>query len=250
MSREPAGDPVIERLLAAERDDPAPAASLARVWSRVSASVAPAAGLFAPLPPPRRTLSGAIRARPLAAVSAALLVGSMIGGSAVAWVTHGSLAAHAVAVTASAATASAATASASPLPMAAASQASEVLASAPVPAAPPPVAAVSAAPVSPAAHRNSVSGLSSLSEERALLDAARAALGAGDGERALAMTETHQRRFAHPQLAEEREAIAIQALVIAGRFGEARARAARFQEIAPDSLFAPAVLASLASIPR
>lgn len=113
------------------------------------------------------------------------------------------------------------------------------------------VAPAPAAPVSAAAiHRSGTPSVSSLSEERALLDGARVALGAGDGARALAITDAHQRRFAHPQLAEEREAIAIQALVIAGRFGDARARAARFQEGTPDSLFAPAVEASLASIPR
>jgi hypothetical protein len=246
MSREPAGDATIERLLAAERDDPAPPASLARVWSRVSASVAPAAGLFAPLPPPPRTPSGVIRAHPLAAVSAALILGSMIGGGAVEWVRRASLPAmHAVAV---AATSAAATLSALPTPPA--PQSSEV-ASVGVPAASVPVTPVAAAPVSaPAGHRSGTPGASSLSEERALLDRARAALGAGDGERALAMTEVHQHRFPRPQLAEEREAIAIQALVVAGRYGEARARAARFREIAPDSLFAPAVEASLASIPR
>jgi hypothetical protein len=141
--------------------------------------------------------------------------------------------------------------SATAMPIAPAPQGSETLASAPAPApsvreAPAPAARVSPPP----GHRSGVSGPSSLSEERALLDSARVALGAGDGERALAIAETHQRRFARPQLAEEREAIAIQALVVAGRFGEARARAVRFHENSPDSLFAPAVDASVASIPR
>lgn len=90
---------------------------------------------------------------------------------------------------------------------------------------------------------------SSLKDERALLDQARAALTQGDGASALVRTEEHARRFATPQLAEEREAIAIQALVVQGRFAEARDRAARFEAGTPDSLFRPAVEAALASIP-
>jgi hypothetical protein len=244
MSRESAGDPVIERLLAAERNDPAPPESLARVWSRVSASVAPAAGLFAPpLPPPLRTLSGAVRARPLGAIATAFLLGSMIGASAVPWAPRGWLRApHPGAV---------ATLAAAPLPGIAPASPSSEVATVSVPAASVRVAPVVVAPVSTAAvHRSGAPSVSSLSEERALLDGARAALGAGDGARALAITDTHQRRFARPQLAEEREAIAIQALVVAGRFDDARARAARFRDNSPDSLFAPAVEASLASIPR
>jgi hypothetical protein len=56
-------------------------------------------------------------------------------------------------------------------------------------------------------------------------------------------------RNATAQLGEEREAIAIQALVLVGRYAEARDRAALFEASSPDSLFRPAVEASLASIP-
>jgi hypothetical protein len=90
---------------------------------------------------------------------------------------------------------------------------------------------------------------STLSAERALLDQARAALTSGDGAKALSIAEEHRHRFPSAQLAEEREAIAIQALVATGRYDEARARAARFREAAPNSLFLPAIEASLASIP-
>jgi hypothetical protein len=89
----------------------------------------------------------------------------------------------------------------------------------------------------------------SLSEERALLDEARDALSQGEGERALTLTDEYARRFARPQLGEEREALAIQALVLAGRYVEARDRAARFEAVSPRSLFRPAVEASLSSIP-
>jgi hypothetical protein len=90
---------------------------------------------------------------------------------------------------------------------------------------------------------------SSLSAEQLLLDQARAALTAHEPERALALVSEHARRFPHPQLGEEREALAIQALAVEGRFDEARARAARFRASAPNSLFLPAVDATIASIP-
>jgi hypothetical protein len=90
---------------------------------------------------------------------------------------------------------------------------------------------------------------SSLSAEQLLLDQARAALTAGEPDRALALLSEHARRFSRPQLGEEREALAIQALAVEGRFDEARARAARFRASAPNSLFLPAVDATLASIP-
>ncbi len=90
---------------------------------------------------------------------------------------------------------------------------------------------------------------SSLSVEQLLLDQARAALTAHEPERTLALLSEHARRFSRPQLGEEREALAIQALAVEGRFDEARARGARFRASAPNSLFLPAVDATLASIP-
>jgi hypothetical protein len=101
----------------------------------------------------------------------------------------------------------------------------------------------------PAPARGAGRSPSSLKDERALLDQARSALTQGDGASALARTDEHARRFATPQLAEERETIAIQALVVQGRFADARDRAARFEAVTPDSLFRPAVEAVLASIP-
>jgi hypothetical protein len=86
---------------------------------------------------------------------------------------------------------------------------------------------------------------SELAEERALLDPARAALARGDAVSALAATRVHEQRFANGALTEEREAIGIQALVLEGRVAEARARAARFAEMHPDSLVLPAIQASL-----
>jgi hypothetical protein len=131
--------------------------------------------------------------------------------------------------------------------------ASSAAPTAPTPAAPLAVVDVAAEPVAPHASAPrpapGPSSISSLSAERATLDAARAALARNDGAGALALTEEHERVFAHPQLREEREAIAIQALVIEGRYDDARGRARRFRAASPDSLFLPAVDASLASIP-
>jgi hypothetical protein len=98
-----------------------------------------------------------------------------------------------------------------------------------------------AGPVAPAS--------SSLLDERMVLDKARTALAQNDSASALALTDAHVRKFAHPQLREEREAIAIQAMVLEGRYDEARERGSRFRAATPDSLFLPAVEASLASIP-
>lgn len=89
---------------------------------------------------------------------------------------------------------------------------------------------------------------SSLLAERAILDRARAALAQNDGALAIELTDEHAQRFARPQLREEREAIAIQALVVDGRYEQARERAKEFRAASPDSLFLPAVDASLASI--
>jgi hypothetical protein len=94
-----------------------------------------------------------------------------------------------------------------------------------------------------------VPSASSLLAEREILDRARDALAQRDGTQALALVEEHARAFPRPLLAEEREALAVQALVISGRSSEARARGAQFRATWPSSLFLPAVDASLESIP-
>jgi hypothetical protein len=89
----------------------------------------------------------------------------------------------------------------------------------------------------------------SLAAERALLDPARTALGRGDGASALDAVHKHEARFANGKLAEEREAIAVQALVVLHRADEARVRAARFQQRYPGSVLAPSVAAALETAP-
>lgn len=75
----------------------------------------------------------------------------------------------------------------------------------------------------------------SLARERNLLDMARTALSRGDTSSALSAVETHAKEFPRSQLAQEREVLAIQALVSAGRVPEARRRAAAFHTAFPKS---------------
>ncbi|AKV00021.1 hypothetical protein AKJ09_06684 [Labilithrix luteola] len=83
-----------------------------------------------------------------------------------------------------------------------------------------------------------------LAAERRLLAVARTALGRSNGADAMASCDEHARQFPKGELAEEREAIAIQALVQSQRVDEARARANRFRQSYPKSILLPAVLAS------
>ncbi len=80
-----------------------------------------------------------------------------------------------------------------------------------------------------------------LNAERRLLDVARGALERGEPAVALDATTKHQRLFPGGVLVQEREAMAIRALAMLGRFTEARARAARFRVRFPDSILWPAI---------
>jgi hypothetical protein len=110
----------------------------------------------------------------------------------------------------------------------------------------------SAAPARSAADRaNSGSGADSpsdLARERALLDIARADAAQGEPARVLAVVEQHRQRFPHGRLAEEREALAIRALLSLGRRPEAEARARAFRAAYPNS-FLTAVIDSALSAP-
>lgn len=93
------------------------------------------------------------------------------------------------------------------------------------------------------------SGASTFAAERALLDEARAALVEGDPRRALALLRRHRTRFARGALAEERDAMWIEALVAEYRYPEARAAAQAFRAHSPHSLFLPTVDSAVQSIP-
>jgi hypothetical protein len=88
-----------------------------------------------------------------------------------------------------------------------------------------------------------------LALEGRLIDTARAALAHGDFEASLAAVGRHAKAFPGGRLAEEREAIAVQALAGAGRTAEARARAQTFRKNYPQSLFVPLVDAAVGPNP-
>lgn len=70
--------------------------------------------------------------------------------------------------------------------------------------------------------------------ETSLLRSARHALATAPN-RTLSLTDEHLRRYPHGMLDQEREALAIEALVNLGRISEARARAQTFERAYPDS---------------
>src|SRR5207253_327159 len=80
-----------------------------------------------------------------------------------------------------------------------------------------------------------------LREERALIEGARRKLLAGEAAGALQLCNKHMSRFAKGQLAEEREVLAVQALVQSGANDAARARAAKFRARFPNSIQLPVV---------
>ncbi len=88
-----------------------------------------------------------------------------------------------------------------------------------------------------------------LAEERALLDLARSALEREDAASALAATDKHERAYANGILVQEREAMAIRALVMLGRAGEARARAVHFRKRFPDSVLLPTIESTIGLVP-
>lgn len=82
-------------------------------------------------------------------------------------------------------------------------------------------------------------GADDLAHERALVERARTALIRGEPTRALDALREHQRRHPRGQLAEERDALRIEALRAAGRATEARGEAEQFRRAHPESLHAP-----------
>jgi hypothetical protein len=88
-----------------------------------------------------------------------------------------------------------------------------------------------------------------LARERTLLDVARGALEREDGAAVLRATEQHQRTYPNGVLAQEREAMAVRALVMLGRGEEARARVARFRASFRDSVLLPTLTSAIGEEP-
>ncbi|MGO9830377.1 MAG: hypothetical protein ACLPJH_09565 [Myxococcaceae bacterium] len=112
----------------------------------------------------------------------------------------------------------------------------------------PPVPAAPAAPVAtalPAAVEAPPRELDALGEERALLDAARAAIAQGRLGQAQALLQQHAQQFPAGLLVEEREALTIRLLVRQGHRAEATRRAARFRKAHPHSIQQPNIDAAL-----
>jgi outer membrane protein assembly factor BamD (BamD/ComL family) len=87
-----------------------------------------------------------------------------------------------------------------------------------------------------------------LTRERELLESARHDMTEDRFEGALQKIERHLREYPSGRLAPEREALAVQALVVAGRYDDARRRGAEFAERFPRSMFRAAVESTLRSI--
>jgi hypothetical protein len=88
-----------------------------------------------------------------------------------------------------------------------------------------------------------------LARERQVIEKARSALARHDAAAALAAVDEHTKSFPHGQLVEMREALAVQALVDAGRGAEAKARAERFHRTFPSSMYSSVVDGAISSIP-
>jgi hypothetical protein len=113
-----------------------------------------------------------------------------------------------------------------------------------------PVASASPAPVPAVASAPAPSATSTqdgLRAERALLDVARGALERQDGAAALAATREHERRFPSGLLVQEREAMAVRALLLLGRRDEARARTDRFRARYAGSVLLPTLESAISA---
>jgi hypothetical protein len=85
----------------------------------------------------------------------------------------------------------------------------------------------------------------SLAAEMSLVSRAQTALQRGLPASALSALDEHARRFPRGELAEEREALAVQALARGGRLEEAARRAERFDARYPHSVLGPVVHAAV-----
>lgn len=88
---------------------------------------------------------------------------------------------------------------------------------------------------------------SELAGERALLDSARASAARGEPALVLEQVAQHLLKFPHGRLAEEREALAIRALLSLGRSDEARSRANAFRSAYPHSFLTPVIDSALSA---
>jgi len=235
----PLEDDLVE-LLERERDAEVPAGAADRVFSRVTRSVGlggppgsgsgeSGSGTTGGHGSPGGTSSTPWLAKPLFTAALGLFVGAGIG---------------------SAVTFSILRNGAPPTPMAAVTPRPSVVAEATPPPsapAPEPEARVAARPPAsvasaPAIVRSAVpSDGQSFGAERLVLEAARTAVTRGNGSAALEAIARHERLFPRGKLAQERDGLRIQALLLVGRRAEAQARATQFKQQYPKSFLLPAI---------
>jgi hypothetical protein len=103
---------------------------------------------------------------------------------------------------------------------------------------------------SPSAPASLPSAPAAVSTEIQLLDAAQLALRGGDLARALALTSSHRDAYPRGAMTEEREAIAVEALVRLGRTDDARVRLASFVTRFPGSGYHARLQRLLSTAPR
>jgi len=113
----------------------------------------------------------------------------------------------------------------------------------PAPSPPPPDARTNPSPELP--RDSAPEKARSLAEQQALLDEARGALRRGDGNAALAALRQHLARFPQTVFDEEREAVAIKALLLIGQRDAARQREAAFERRYPASLLTHSLRAAV-----
>ncbi|WP_438017482.1 RNA polymerase sigma factor [Sorangium sp. So ce315] len=110
------------------------------------------------------------------------------------------------------------------------------------------LAAVDVAAVAPSrapSRKAAPPGEHDTTEESAMLSSAGLALSEGKATEALDVLALHERSYPRSPRAQLREALAIQALIQAGRRADAGARAERLRAAFPHSLFLPAIEAAL-----
>ena len=110
-------------------------------------------------------------------------------------------------------------------------------------------AEVSPPPLSTTSARSAGSGGLEADEsaERLVLDTARQALLRGDAPASWAAIQQHEHKFPRGALTEERDALAVRALVALGRPREAQARVDALRKRSPHSVFLPAAVAAMAA---
>lgn len=225
-------DDDLDRLLAAERDRPGPPPEArARLAARLEATLGPfpdpGSGIRPVSPPAAPVVAPTAGASSFALP---LAVGLVAGGVVAALITLRGP---------------------DPVPVVtpAVTSAPVTLASVEEPRAEPAPIVLDAGPAPPPPRASASPREESLAAERALLDEAQRALGSGRSGDALGAISRHAAQFPRGRLSEEREGLAVQALLAAGRRDEARTRAERFKRSHPGSLLLPALESSLGPIP-